>query len=287
MDSRLVLGATLLCACKAVLGGDDPHDAPQDMRGSDAPDVDSGLGAWGTPARVPGADTAVDEDDCTMNLARTELYFKRVDPGPDINLYVMKRASVGAAWGAPIALTVLNSTTVEETPRLADNDLTLYFGRNGDIYKSIRSAADQPWQAPTAVASLNTTNYEKWAAVCDNGYVIVARQIGATPTDLYDGTIQAGATNAVTQLNSTSAEQGAMVSTDCLHVYFHSNRAGDFDLYTASRGAIAAPWGSPTPLTDFNTTASAEEDPWMAADQRTFMYVNNSSGNKDVYISTR
>jgi len=285
MDSRLVLGAVLLCACKAVLGGD-PADAALDTKLVDGASIDGALGAWGAPARIVGADSTVDEDDCTMNLAATELYFKRVD-GTDPNLYVMKRASIGAAWGAPAALGTLNSTATEESPRLADNDLTLYFGRNGDIYRSIRTAANQPWQAPTPVTSLNTADYEKWAAVCDNGYVIVARQVGATPTDLYDGTIAAGAASLAAPLNSTSAEQGAMLTTDCLHVYFHSNRSGNFDIYTASRATTNAPWGSPAPLTDFNTPAGGEEDPWISADQRTFVFASNTAGNKDVYISTR
>jgi hypothetical protein len=71
-------------------------------------------------------------------------------------------------------------------------------------------------------------------------------------------------------------------------VYFQSNRAnGQFDIYLASRVTMNSAWSNASVLADFNTSTFSEEDPWIAVDQRTFVFASNSAGNKDVYISTR
>jgi hypothetical protein len=293
MDRRLVLGLALLGACKAELadgptdGGNKPPDG-NGMKPIDAGgDGGSQLGPWGTPTKVPGADGALDEDDATLSSTRLELYFKRSD-ADSTNLYVMTRGTPTSAWSAPIALTVLNSTVDEESPRLSQDDLTLYFGRNGDIYKSTRTAVGNPWGAAQAVAAFNTTAYEKWAVACSNGYAMVSRLVTGEGQNIFEGDLSTTVTTAVTQLNSTSAEQGNFLSTDCLRVYFQSNRNnGQFDIYMATRLSMTAAWSNPTALGDFNTGAAGEEDPWISGDQRTFVYASNSGGNKDVYISTR
>jgi hypothetical protein len=295
MDSRLVLGLMLLGACDAQLGGglsDDGGNGRGDGNNMKNPDASTDgqtmLGPWGTPTKVPGADTAREEDDATLSSSRLELYFKR-DDSDSSNLYVMTRPSTSAAFGAPVALTVLNSTVDEESPRLSPDDLTLYFGRNGDIYKTTRTAVGSPWGAATAVTSLNTSAYEKWAVVCTSGYAMVSRAVTNEGQNLFEGDITTGANAAVTQLNSTSQEQGTFLSTDCLRVYFQSNRDnGQFNIYMATRlTLLLGAWTNPTAMSDFNTGTFNEEDPWISADQRTFVYANNSAGNKDIYISTR
>ena len=294
MDRGFVLGLLLVGACKAELANG-PVDAavgtPVDSNGfamSDAaPDGTVPLGPWSAPTKVPGGDSALDEDDVTLSSTRLELFFKRGD-GTNSNLYVMTRATPTSAWSAPVALTVLNSTVDEESPRLSADDLTLYFGRNGDIFRSTRTAVGSPWSAGVAVASLNTGAYEKWAAVCSNGYVIVSREVTNRGQDLFEGTLAAGAPTAITQLNSTSTEQGTFLSNDCLRLYFQSNRTGNqFDLYMASRVTTGSAWSNASVLTDFNTATFNEEDPWLASDERTFVFASNSGGNKDLYISTR
>lgn len=296
---RWVAAALLLLApaCKAELSdnlasSDASNSQPDDSGmnvltdgGVDAPVM---LGAWGVPTAIPGASSALGEDDCTLSSNKLELYFKRTDSGGDNNLYMMTRASTTAAWNAPAAIGVLNSTAQEESPRLSSNDLTLYFGRGGDIYRSTRTAVGQPWTAPTPVSTLNTGDYEKWADVCSDGYVIVSRDGAGNGQDLYAGTLAAGATQALTVFNTGAAEQGTLLSADCLHLYFQSNRDNDqFDLFEASRTSTTAAWSNPTKLSVFNTATSSEEDPWVSTDQRVFVFASNANGNKDLFISTR
>jgi hypothetical protein len=184
---------------------------------------------------------------------------------------------------------VLNSAGNEESPRLTSDDLTMYFARDGEIFRSTRTAVGAAWSAGTAVPLFNTANVtEKWAVVCPGGYAMVSRAVANRGQDLFEGTIAAGANTAVAQLNSTSNEQGTFLSTDCLRVYYQSNRTNaQFDIYIATRTTTTAAWSNPTLLTDFNTATFNEEDPWISADQRTFVFASNSGGTKDLYISTR
>jgi hypothetical protein len=301
MGGRCALGLLLLLGgCPAELanvpvdadGASDGSGMKQPDGGNNMTDAPVMLGPWGAPEKVIGADSTLDEDDATMSSTKLELYFKRNDPngagGFESNLYVMTRNTVTSAWSDPQALTVLNSTVSEESPRLTENDLTMYFGRGGDIYKTTRTAIGSSWGAATAVASLNTAANEKWAVVCSNGYAMVSRAVTNQGQDVFEGDINAGANTNVTQLNSITNEQGIFLTSDCLHVYFQSNRDNNqFNIFTASRTSMQAPWGNPNAMTDFNTATFNEEDPWQSTDQRTFVFTSNSSGNKDVYISTR
>lgn len=296
MSCRLLIGILLISACKAELG-EGPADADGSSGGSDSgsnsvsadggPDATTPLGPWSTPQLVPGGNSGADEDDITLSSNKLELYFKR-DDGGNINLYMMTRATPTSAWGSPTALGNLNTSSNEESPRLSPDDLTLYFGRGGDIYKSTRTAVGDAWPAATAVGVLNTGANEKWAAVCANGYVIVSRANGGNAQDLYEGTITTGANTLLTQLNTNKNEQGTFLSADCLALYIQSDRSGgQFDIYMATRTTTSAAWSNPTVLTDFNTAGADEEDPWLSTDQRLFAFASNSGGNKNLYISTR
>lgn len=288
-----VAAAFLLCGCKAELG-DGPADGSVRVDGqANSVMVDAAgdgampLGAWSTPTKVPGASSALDEDDPTLSSNELELYFKRVD-STNTNLYVMTRASTTSAWGAPTALGTLNTTADEESPRLSSDDLELYFGRGGDIFVSTRTAVGQPWGAPTAVGTLNTAANEKWAFVCSDGYTVVSRGTANNGQDLFEGTITGGANTNIPTVNSASADQGTFISSDCLTLLFQSNRTNaQFDIYVSTRAAVGASWGTAMLLTMFNTTTFNEEDPWVSTSQKTFVFASNASGNKDVYISTR
>jgi len=295
---RFAAALLLLAACKAELMGDPNQTADADTSQPDAKvyldaaiDAPLVLGAWGTATLVPGAsDDALQEDDATLSSDKLEIYFKRVDAG-DANLYMMTRATAtSTTWSAPTPIGVLNGVgSAEESPRLSQDNLTLYFGRDGDIMKSTRTAVGQPWGAPAPVTTLNTGGYEKWADVCSTGYAIVSRDTGGgNGQDLYEGTITAGAPNAITAFNTTNAEQGTLLSADCTHIYFQSNRDNaQFDLFEASRTNATAAWQNPSKMLDFNTATLNEEDPWVSSDQRQFVYVSNVNGTKDVFISTR
>jgi Tol biopolymer transport system component len=288
---RLALGLIVACGCNAKISDapvDGSNGRPDTSNAIDAPPDTAVLGAWGAPQPVPGAaDPALNEDDETLSSTTTEFYFSIVIAGAK-DLYVMTRASPTSPWGPKTALTQFNTTGQEESPRLSPDDLTLYFGRDGDIFMATRTAVGQPWGAATAVGqNVNTANYEKWLAVCSGGYFMVSRNGGGQGQDLYEGTLGGPAATVVTSLNSASNEISTFLSADCLTVYFASNRGATTDLYMATRPTATSAWGSAIVMTDFNTATFGEEDPWISTDQRTFSFASDAGGTKDLYISTR
>ena len=84
-----------------------------------------------------------------------------------------------------------------------------------------------------------------------------------------------------------ATETGTFITQDCLTAYFASTRSGTNKIYTSTRTSPTDPWPTPTLITDFMAVGGNQEDPWLAPDQRTFMFVSDISGTKDVYVSAR
>jgi hypothetical protein len=282
----VVLGA---CNAQLHLGGGTDASSPDAARGIDAannvtPDAPAMLGPWGTPQLVPGAsDPAIAEDDGTPNQALTELYFAVVNLNTAKDLYWMTRATPQDPWGPKQLLA--QSTNNDESPRLSYDELTLYYGRNGDIYQMTRASTTSPWSAPSIVPAVNVignATYEKWMAVCDNNYYMLIRD-----SDIWEGTLGSAPTK-VTSMSTADSEISTWLAKDCKTMMFARQPAnGQTDLYMSTRASTADPWPAATKLTDFNTAASNEEDPWESIDQHTFIFASNAGGTKDLYISTR
>jgi hypothetical protein len=290
MGGRLGLALLVLGACNAQLHQGQratPADAVQDSTDAPTPpmiDAPVALGPWGTPQTIQGANsTTLEEDDGTPNQALTELYFGVVNATTAKDLYWMTRASATDPWGPKQVLA--QSTNNDESPRLSQDELTLYYGRNGDIYQMTRATLTSPWGAPSIVPAVNvvgSATYEKWMAVCDNNYYMLIRD-----SDLWEGTLGSAPTK-VDSLSTTGSEIATWLSKDCLTVMFaRTPSGGQEDIYMSTRASTTAPWPAATPLTDFNTTTSNEEDPWMSNDMRTFIFASNAAGTKDLYLSSR
>lgn len=291
MGGRLALALLLLAgACNAQLRQHQnavSADAPQssiDAPITPTPDAPIALGPWGTPQLIPGAsDPALAEDDGTPNQALTELYFGVVVPNNGKDLYWMTRATPSDAWGPKQVL--VSTAQADESPRLSPDELTLYYGHNGDIYMMTRASLTSPWTGNQIVPAVNvvgSATYEKWLAVCDNYYYMVSRD-----ADLYEGTLGSSPTR-VTSLSTTGSEISTWLSKDCLTVMFaRTPTGGQTDIYISTRATTADAWPAATALPDFNTATSNEEDPWMSNDQRTFIFASNAAGTKDLYMSTR
>jgi hypothetical protein len=154
-----------------------------------------------------------------------------------------------------------------------------------------RASVGAPWGTPTLVpGNVNSAANERWFAPCTGGRYVEIHNDGVAPAtdlDLVEGTLGGGPPTPITELNSTSNETGTMLSDDCLTIYFASTRAGNLDLYTSHRPAIGMPWSTPTPLADFDTTLHNEQDPFMSANGRLFVFASDKSGDNDLYMSTR
>lgn len=287
----LICSIALSASCSAHLGTT-PGDSNADP---DAPPVnpptlrpDAGLGAWGPAAKIAGAATTQDEDDVTLSSSGTELIYGVSLTATDKDLYVMKRASTSDPFGPRAEVKVLtsmllNTAGIEESPRLSADDLTLYFSQAGTVMKVTRPSRTGAWSTPTAVAGI--TAPARWYTVCGNRFMVVR---GTTDLDLFEGMV--GSTPAaVAALNTAKVETAPFLSSDCLTLYFTSDRSGTSKIYSSTRESLTSPWSAPVLAPSPINDGSNDQDPWISADQRLVIWasVRNGSTNKDLYMSTR
>ena len=281
----------------AAPGEDDAAATPIDAGATDA----GTLGPWSAPAKIPQASTGGSEDDATLTSNALEMVFAIDDPagknGKD--LYYSSRPSAAAAWTTAVKLPFNSTTQSDETPRFSADDKTLFFasGRttnsNGklDIYTVTHPAPGSAnWGTPAQLTTpaVNTgTLTEKWYMPCGTHYILV-QDTTNNGTDLFEGS-PGNPLTAIATLNSTQNETGTFVTPDCLTIYFASARGTFTKIYKSTRQAATMPWLPPTAVVDFPIAAGNgnQEDPWMSPDGRTFVFASDSSGTKDVYISTR
>ncbi|MCX5741540.1 MAG: hypothetical protein NT062_03470 [Proteobacteria bacterium] len=288
-----------LSACGAQLGGgnglpDATVDGPTTLDDG-APGDAAMLGAWGAPVPITAANTpGVSEDDVSLSWSGTELIFARVDTTVK-HLYIS--TLVGGAWSTPVkAPFSAPDANRDESPRFAPNDLTLYFASTraptdggSDIWMVTRPTTTSPWSAtPTRITALSGTTTEKWVTACGGNNFLMARVSANGETEIYTGANLATPTK-VAELDSMTVganESGTFLTPDCLTTYFASSRDGTNDLWTSQRTTLGAPWAAPTKVTTFGT-ANNEQDPWMSADGRTFVFASDISGDNDLYMSKR
>jgi hypothetical protein len=96
----------------------------------------------------------------------------------------------------------------------------------------------------------------------------------------------------VTELNSSSPETGPSLTLDGLRIYFASTRpggAGANDIWTATRPNWSSPFGTPTPVTELNSTGH-ELEPHVSADGLAIVFSSTRAGGLgdfDLWMATR
>jgi hypothetical protein len=297
----------LLAACGArisdgasdVAGGDGDIDAGggtvTDASGNPTPVPDAALGPFSNAVAIPQAATAAGEDDPALTSDALEMVFAIDTGAKGKDLYYTSRTSTTSAWATPSLLTISDANKSDESPRFSPDDKTLYFasGRgntngNLDIYMTTRSAVgSKAFTTPTKLG-VSTAASEKWYMPCGTSYLMV-QDNGAGATHFVGGLLGQPATPIAELTAATGSETGTFLTADCLTIYFASTRATPTMIYTSHRTSVTAAWATPTAVTDLPIAAGNgnEEDPWMSPDGRTFVFVSDISGSKDVYITTR
>ena len=248
------------------------------------------LGPWGAPTPLDFAAVADDDPSATGDLL--ELYFNRAS-----DIYVTKRASVGAAWDTPVPVAELNTVDAETTPEVSYDGLTLYFASaragtlgGNDIWRSSRATRAAAWSTPVHVNELCSTAGDGAVTINDPlvafmdseraGGLGIFTALRSSPTTGFSEPA------AVDELNSAQDEGNPMLATDKLSIYFDSNRSGDGELYVATRATPASPFGTPERIVELST-ASAETDPWLSPDGRTMYFTSNRDGTQRLWQTTR
>jgi len=157
------------------------------------------------------------------------------------------RAAADQAFGLGNLLPAAIDASIEGTPRIASDDLTLYFsserpgglGRR-DIYRAQRATANSVFDS---IANL-------------------------------------------TEINSRGLDHLPWVSADQRSMYFTSDRAGDLDIYRSVRALATDPWGTPESVRELNST-DLEGGTTLTSDERELLFVSSRRGGSDFFHAVR
>jgi hypothetical protein len=190
-------------------------------------------------------------------------------------------------WTTPVRASFSNTQTV--CPSLADNDQSLYFTRNVDIYRVHRT--DQGWSAPEllpAPANSSREEYSCHISNLGNLWTCSWRTGGVGGCDqwrirLVDGQF----TQAVdlTTINTTADDCNPVPGPDESYVIWNSTRPGGFgnmDLYISFADGQGG-WTSPRNLGPTINTSKLEAGPYISPDHK-YLFFSRSDTYTDSSI---
>lgn len=213
-------------------------------------------------------------------------------------------AVVNAQWQTPVLLPNVSSTGSDFGPALSPDGLTLYFASNRasgfELFQATRSGPYGTFSAATQITELGSSSTEAGPSIRgDNleiffysnraggtGSLDLWRATRATPTGTFSTPVE------VTELNTTGSDSGPSITADGLTIFFATSRTGGMggnDIWTSTRPTLAAPFATPTPVTELNSTTN-DGDPQISADGLTIVFESTrpgGMGGSDVWFASR
>jgi hypothetical protein len=245
---------------------------------------------WSTPVNLGPVVNSVTLDSCvtisknglTLIFSSTRQYLPEKN-NSDRDLYVSKRDSIDADWGAPQPLWMLNNKPAfDSCPALSLDEHRLYFTSNRDggcgnidIWVSRRQDRrdDFGWEAPVNLGCekdgyVNTEGGDQMESFFEDekGRVLMyftSSRPGSEGADIYQSVMRDddtfGPATKVTELNSPRADTSPVVRRDGLEVIFLSNRGGlpSLNFWVATRTSTEDPWSVPTHVPTLGALAQA------------------------------
>ena len=274
---------------------------------------------WSAPENLGPVVNSPYIDSCvTISKNGLSLIFSstRQNPGTsNRDLYVTRRPSLDAAWGAPVPITSLNTTAWESCPALSLDEHRLYFtsprtpGCGGqDIWVARRQDRrdDFGWRDPEnlgceADGYVNTSYSELTPAFFEDegGRVLMyfsSLRPGSRGWDFYQSVMRAddtfGPATPVAELNSDFVDQGSVVRRDGLEVIFLSNRENpdSMDFFKATRASTRDPWSDIVPLPALGAPAYGQGRIALSFDGRELYFTSwltESGTHPDLFVARR
>jgi Tol biopolymer transport system component len=260
------------------------------------------LGAF-DPPRLLGLDPAGAPADPALSPDELTLYLTRDSSAGNRDLFVAARSRTTEPFGAPAAITSVNSSSNESTATVSSDGLTLLFqsarvtGQGDHLYVATRTSAIAAFGAPALVAGVASpvmTDDDTEPFITSDGQELWFISSRTGSLDIYRATkAGAGFANpvAVAELNSASSEEHVTLSADRLTVYFSSNRPGPgaqggVDIYRARRTTTADGFGAPVLVTELSTTGN-DNPRWLSADNCRLYLHSNIGGAFNIYVANR
>ena len=209
------------------------------------------------------------------------------------------RCSPTAAFGTPVVVTALNTSSHDEHARLSPDELTVYFSsdRAGgvgsfDIWVATRASTSDTFGTPALLAGVNTTGLERRPTVTADGLTLYAF-VGADPNyelvmaTRASTTSSFGALSAITAMNTSMNDETPYVLSNGTAVYFDSNRDSGYKLYRAARNGASFDMAALVTGTNLEISAT-QGDPVISPDELTLYFVSDrNAGTVGIYKATR
>jgi Tol biopolymer transport system component len=212
-----------------------------------------------------------------------------------------QRCNPTASFGAPVALTSINTIAAETDPHLSPDELTIYFssdraGSGGfDIFQATRASIAAPFGTVVPVTGVNTVDDDRDPSVTGDGLSMFAfSQPGGsfrhiTLATRTSTTLAFGALQVVATVNGSTNDSDPYILPAGNVLYFASDRTGNYALYRSAKsgGAFAAP----TIVSGVDLdTADIESTPVVSPDELTLFFGSTrpgGAGTFDMYEATR
>lgn len=226
-----------------------------------------------------------------------------------IDIWVARRASRAAPWGAPANLGApVNSAANDFCPTpISGGGLFFVSTRagfcgsvaNADIYFTRRNAAggwSEPKHFACAPAGPNGDLDEQGPSYVQ-GRLYFSRSSATVAGDLFvskkHGNMSFRPARPIRELNDAVANEiQPNVRKDGREIVFSSNRTGTLggqDIWVATRRSVAHPWSTPVNLGSAVNTAAAETRPSFSRDAQTLYFgrAPGPEGSTDIFVSAR
>jgi Tol biopolymer transport system component len=231
------------------------------------------------------------------------LYFSRERDG-DEDLFRSARDDRGSVFSDPVALGDMNTATLDGSPFVTPDSLTLYFfsDRAGgvgqrDIWTASRASADEDFALPMLVANVNSEqrDYFPWLSANRLALFFTSdRAEGAGGHDIWiaerRGTKDAfTAPRNLSELNTSANEVGMTLSRDGLTIIFASDRSGgegDTDLWLATRSDPSSAFASITNLSALNSPEK-DDEPKLSNDGSELFFSSTRDNLRHLWRATR
>ncbi|HTR49917.1 MAG TPA: hypothetical protein VMJ10_04360 [Kofleriaceae bacterium] len=259
--------------------------------------------AFGTPAPVPGLDTAGDELDARLTPDELAVVYAYAStPGGKLDIWAQTRANIGDSFGGLQAVGAVNSVYNDSSPTLSPDQLLLVFdsdrGPSGmtHVYASARAAATATFDPPTEAIALSDGEDHPMLANATVLYFASAVRAGVGMHDLWRAPIDdSGAVGTPmlvpgAAINTADDEDYPVVTPDELALFFVRTTPMGAGVYAATRASADADFGEPALVAGLAPTSSTAIPSWISPDRCDLYFTSNmpgGAGGQDVYVVTR
>jgi hypothetical protein len=266
----LLASSAVLSAIVLACVGDDP---PATTGDADAGSTEGG------PADASSSDTGATGDGAPS------------DAGADAS---DASCNPTAPFGAPVAVTELDTGFGETSISLSSDELTAYFIRDGSLYVAARAARTAPFGAAGLLTSVNQAGTMQQVAITHDGQVLYTVSTIESGPKVFASVSGVGGFGAPAKVSGPSGDfygSNPYLNTQKSFVYYDFPTVGDGGgphdaIHMAS---IAAPtaWASPVLVNEL-FSGKGDRAAVLSADQKTLYFASKRGGlGDDVYVTTR